>query len=227
MLPIAVKEWKDLFTGIRSFFLVAVFTAVAYLVAQAAETIPEGFEGLSPGDPYAAGLTTSVLSFGLLFVLTMSHHTINKEVESSTVRFLVTKTSRANIILGKLTGTMLFWSTIIFITALLIAYFGDQFHFILFLELIIFLFYCVSLTLLLSVLVRSSSLSMFLAVILALVIPILSFWAIFTENIYVNWFKFFTPYYYLQFDFFYMVIPFLLGFIFLSLAGRIFQGRDV
>lgn len=227
MFSIALKEWRDLCRGLRPLFLIVVFSGAAYLTAQAAEAIPEGFEALTQGeDPYAIGLSASVLSFGLLFVLTMSHHAVNKELESSTIRFLVTKTSRANILMGKLIGTMLFWSMIVFISTLITAYLAEQFYFILFIELLIFLFYCVSAALLISVIIQSSSLSMFTAVISAFALPLLSFWAILTENAYINWFKFLTPYYYFQFDFFYMVFPFLLGFILLTLAGRIFQGRD-
>ncbi|SDO21946.1 ABC transporter permease [Alkalicoccus daliensis] len=226
MWTIGYREFRDLFKGVRPYFLIAVLTATAYLIAQGAELIPEGFEGLSTNAPYAAGLSASILSFGLLFVLTLSHNSVNKEVESSTIRFLVTKASRGDIIMGKLFGILAYWFILLLITTLIISYFSERFFFTAFLEFLIFIFYCISLTLFLSVVIRSSSLSMFLGIILAFTIPVLSVWAVLSENIYINWFKFFTPYYYFQFDFIYMAIPFLIGLLLLALSTKIFQGRD-
>ena len=52
---------------------------------------------------------TSTIKFlffflGFIFITAVSHDILNKEIEMETIRFLVVKTSRINILLGKFFG---------------------------------------------------------------------------------------------------------------------------
>jgi ABC-2 type transport system permease protein len=112
---------------------------------------------------------------------------INREIHLRTMRFLVTKTTRDKIILGKFLGVSFFWFICLFIAISLTIPFSKQFYFIQLLKTMIFVTYFVSLSLFLSTVFNKPSLSMFVGIVLAIALPIIGFWSIVSENnIYVQ-----------------------------------------
>ncbi|MFC4736001.1 ABC transporter permease subunit [Bacillus daqingensis] len=227
MWTICFREFRELMSGFRPLLIAAVLFVVSYYTAQAAELIPDGMGNLSQEEAYVAGMRAALYVFGYLFVFTLSHNVVNKELEARTIRFLVTKASRSAIIYGKTLGTFLFWALLLLLNTILISYTAGTFYLIDYLEFLIFIFYGVSAAVLLSILIPRSAYTMFFGVIAAFALPALSFWSMLSEEWYITWVKFVTPYYYFQFDLFYMAVPFVIGLLFYSAADRLFQRRDV
>ncbi|MFD2923169.1 ABC transporter permease subunit [Halobacillus naozhouensis] len=150
MWAICARECKELFKGIRPIIIIGILLGVSYLSARLASVFPGNIEGVTKQDIYTTGLSVSIFFFGLLFVFTLSHSTINREVESRTMRFLVTKTSRNNILFGKLLGIILFWFIIVTVCLIVTTFFSKSLHYMMLLECMVFLFYCISAAVLLS-----------------------------------------------------------------------------
>lgn len=226
MWAICSREYKELFKGFRPAIIIAALVGVSYLSSKLANVFPGNIEGITKQDIYTSGLTLSIFLFGILFVFTLSHNVINKEIESRTMRFLVTKTSRNKILFGKVLGVLLFWLTIIVICLLVITFFSETFHFTTLLECMIFLFYCICAAVLLSVLVPRTSQSMFLGIIISLFLPGLSFWSILSDKFYIVWLKYLTPYYYFELNFPFKFFPILLAVILLVISLYFFKRRN-
>ena len=176
---------------------------------------------------YSIGLSFAVLIFGPLFAFILSHDVINRDIEQRTMRFLVTKTSRKNIVLGKLMGHLLFWITILTVASGLVFVLSKQFSFYLFFQSLSFLFIFVTLALLLSLFVTKPILSSFISILLGITIPIVSLWAIFSDKWYIAIFKYVSPYYYLQEETMIFLVNFAFASIYGLLAIYLFEKRDV
>lgn len=226
MWAICSREYKELFKGFRPAIIIAILVSVSYLSSKFANVSPGNIEGITKQDIYTSGLTFSIFLFGILFVFTLSHNVMNREIESRTMRFLVTKTSRNKILFGKLLGVLLFWFTIIVICLFVITFFSKTFHFITLLECMVFLFYCICAAILLSILVPRTSQSMFLGITVSLFLPGLSFWSILSDKFYISWLKFLTPYYYFELDSPFKFFPLLLAVILLAISLYFFKRRD-
>ncbi|CAM5517432.1 hypothetical protein [Bacillus safensis FO-36b] [Bacillus safensis subsp. safensis] len=110
MFAIGLNEFKALFKSIRSILIIIVIigitTGTAKILSQFSN---RSLKSLGLGDnAYVGGLMVLLFIAAPLFVTSLAHNVINKEVYSRTVRFLVTKTSRSNIIVGKFLGNLLF-----------------------------------------------------------------------------------------------------------------------
>jgi ABC-2 type transport system permease protein len=172
------------------------------------------------------GLLALILLFGQLFVMGLSHDTINRETNERTMRFLVTRTSRTSIIFGKFLGIWLFWFVCLTVSFLLISIFAQKIDAFIFSQTMSLLTYQIALTFLFSVLIPKPGFTMFLGIVVGLVFPIIGFWVSFTSNVWVSWIKFITPYYYLtREDYTFLVIVLLAG-VMLMIAILIFKRRE-
>ncbi|MCP1491936.1 ABC-2 type transport system permease protein [Peribacillus frigoritolerans] len=226
MWAICSRECKELFKGFRPIIIIAILLSMSYLTARLANAFPVNIEGMTKQDIYTTGLTLPIFLFGILFVFTLSHNVINREVESRTMRFLVTKTSRNKILIGKLLGILLFWFTIVAVCLFVITFFSKTLHLTILLECMVFLFYCICAVVLLSTLVPRTGQSMFLGIVISLLLPGLSFWSILSDKFYIVWLKYLTPYYYFEFNFPFKFSPLLLAVILLFLSLYFFKRRD-
>ncbi len=230
MIAIAKKEFLQLFKSFRAIAVVAIILLVVYFGTKfIANTILEGALHLdtSASSIYTGLVFLMIAGFGFLFVLSLSHDTINKEVELQTMRFLVTKTSRPSIIIGKFLGIFAFWFGCILVSYVIIAIYAKQFFLFDFLVLMSFLTYIIGLALLLSLLVRKSSLSMFLSIILGIFIPIIGIASSFSDKLYFKVLRYLFPYYYQEGEAFLKFVPLLFGLAFLAIAVSLFQRRNV
>lgn len=226
MWAICLREFRELFKGVRPIIIIVILGGMSYLFARFADTFP-AIEGLTKQDTYTAGLMIPILFLGLLFVFTLSHGVINREVETRTIRFLVTKTSRNKILIGKLLGTLLFWFIIVLVCITVITLYAKTLFLKTLLECMIFLCFGICSAFLLSTLVPRTGQSMFLGIAISLVLPILTAWAMFTDKFYIQWFKYLSPYYYDGLDYPFKLFTLLLAVILMFLSLFLFKRKDL
>jgi ABC-2 type transport system permease protein len=228
MNTICFHEFKSLFKSFKTLAIIGIIFGSSYLLADVMGQFMQelGTEEIGKNG-YAAGLMILIVFFGLFFVSGLSHDTINREVSSRTMRFLVTKTSRTKIIIGKFLGISLFWTLCLFISFLLISSFSKEFLWLSFAESIIFITFSISLIVLVSVAFPRPAVTMFFGIILALLFPAISFWAIATSNPLVSWFKFLSPYYYIYLGGSYITVPVVMTVLLLVISIFLFKRSDL
>ena len=227
MWAICFRECIDLFKGFKAILIISILIGMSFVSTKLGSAFPGQAAGISQKEMYTSALVLTFTLFGILFVFALSHNVLNRELETKTIRFLVTRTSRIRILLGKFLGTLLFWMLIVGICFLVITFTSKMVHVATYIEIMIFLFYSIGAVVLLSMIIPKSGHSMFIGLVLALSIPGLSLWAYFSERWYVTWFKYVTPYYYSDLNFPFNVTPLLIGSVFMLLALYLFQRRDV
>ncbi|UUI41802.1 ABC transporter permease [Oceanobacillus oncorhynchi] len=231
MFTVAFREFKSLFTSIRSGLIIAVLFGVTVGAARLVRQFEAPLQDLGLGqDAYVMGLMLLLILAAPLFVTSLSHNIVNKEMDTRTIRFLATKTSRNHIILGKFIGSFLFWAVCLTVALLLIIPFSKSFSILNLIQAIIFVSYFIGLTLFLSTVIPKPSLSMFLGIIISVALPVLGLWSTGTDNLFVKAIGYITPYfYYIQEEthnyYAYFVVLFPVLFIVLSLF--IFRKRDL
>ena len=227
---IAQREFINLFKGIKSIIIVAILLVTAYYSAKFSNFFlldpSMEFTPKEAKDIHLFGLLVLILLFGQLFVMGLSHDSINRETHERTSRFLVTRTSRTSIILGKFFGIWLFWFVCVSIAFLLTSIFSKKFDVFIFSQTMSLLTFQIALTILLSVLISRPGVTMFLGVILGIATPIFGFWIAFTQNAWVSWIKFLTPYYYLSREDATFLLILLMAGIMIVIANLIFQRRE-
>lgn len=177
---------------------------------------------------YFGALKVLVFLFGFLLVFALSHDSINRELDLQTVRLVVTKVPRPHFSLGKTLGILGFWIVCMAASFVLIALFAKQILFLDFLVVMIFLFYAISLNMLLSVIIPKPGVSMFLGILSGLAIPIMGLWATYDDG---KWwllpFKYALPYFYLIENNWMLVFPVILALIFLATAVELLKRKDL
>ncbi|ALS77283.1 hypothetical protein FQ085_13825 [Planococcus sp. ANT_H30] len=228
MIAIGKREFISMFKSIKSILIIAILLTTSYYSAKYSQVLTTGISMTEKemSDIHTGGLLLLLLLFGQLFVMGLSHDSINKESHERTMRFLVTRTSRLRIILGKFAGTWLFWFTCILISFLLIGMFSLKFNFFIFSQVIALSTFQIALTILLSIMIPKPSITMFLGILVGLLFPILSLWLVFTDNNWISWLKFASPYYYLVADNYLFLIIFGLAGLILAAAMAIFNRRE-
>lgn len=235
MWSIARHESLQLLKSIKSILVLLFLLGSAYAGVKATELVKDSLGMLSESDPiiveneamiYSMGLLFAVLIFGPMFAFILSHDVMNRDIEQRTMRFLVTKTGRKNIVLGKLLGHLFFWMIILTTASLLVFVLSKQLSFYLFFQSLSFLAVFVTLALLLSLVVTKPILSSFISILLGITIPIVSLWAMFSEKWYITMFKYVSPYYYLQDETMIFLVNFIFASIYGLLAMYLFRKRD-
>ncbi|WP_339285694.1 ABC transporter permease subunit [Oceanobacillus sp. FSL K6-3682] len=231
MFTVGFREFKSLFSSIRSIVIIVVLFGVTIGSARLVRQFEAPLQELGLGnDAYAMGLMLLLILAAPLFVTSLSHNVVNKEMDTRTIRFLAAKTSRSNIILGKFIGSFLFWVVCIAVALLLIVPFPKSFSILNLVQSIIFVSYFIGLTLFLSTIIPKPSLSMFLGIIISIALPVLGLWSAGTDNLFIKAVGYVTPYfYYMQEEsnnyYVYFVAFFPILFILLSIF--IFRKRDL
>lgn len=228
MYTIGKREFISLFKGIKSIMIIAILLVTSYYSAKFSNLLVSGIDltAREAENIYTVGLLTLLLLFGQLFVMGLSHDTMNRETHERTIRFLVTRTSRSSIVLGKFFGIWLFWFVCLTVSFLLISIFAKKIDVFIFLQIMSLLTYQIALTILFSVLIPKPGFTMFLGIVMGLTFPILGFWLSFTSNVWVSWMKFITPFYYLDRDDYTFWVIVLLAGIMLGIANLIFKRRE-
>lgn len=230
MLAIAWKEFLSLFKSIKSIFIVLILISVSLGVAKIFSVFGDDLTnslGIKE-TPFSAGLLLTVLIASPLFVFTLSHNIINEELKNRTVRFLATKTSRFNILVGKFIGSLLFWTACLLLTTLLLIWYSHQFYILEFLQCVIFVSYYLALSTLLSTFINSTLLTNFLGITLSLVMTVLGLWSLNSKNLLLIIYSYITPYHYYFSD--NKIISFtvvIFTIIFLTISIYFFRRKDL
>lgn len=232
MIQVLKQEFFDTFKSIRSILIIVFMTFVSYQSATFMQRNPGLMEEAlaENGDNvslYSAVIAFLVLLFGFLFVFATSHNVINKEIEKGTMRLLVTKISRTQIVTGKMLGTMLFWTLTISITFAILSVITGTWLPIDYIQSLVCLFYMISFTLLLSTIVPKSTLTMFLGVFLGISLPIVGLVATLSDKWYIIPFKYGLPYYYLDDSILLLFVPFGIGVIYFLTSVYILKRKDL
>lgn len=229
MFAISTREFKSLFQSIRAIIIVILLFGVTVGSAKLVNQFETQLSELGLEDnAYVGGLMLLLFMAAPLFVTSLSHSLVNKDIESKTIRFLATKTSRDNIILGKFLGSILFWITCLVIAMVLIIPFSNAFYFVDLVQSIIFVSYFIGLTLFLSTIISNSSLTMFLGITVSIALPVLGIWSLLSDNVFVDAISYVTPYFYYTHEstnYTYFVAIFTLVFLVLSLI--VFRRRNL
>lgn len=229
MFAITLREFKSLFQSIRAILIIVVLFGVTIGSAKLVSQFKAQLSDLGLGNnAYVIGLMLLLFLAAPLFVTSISHSSVNKEIESKTIRFLATKTSRENIIFGKFLGNVSFWMICLTVALLLIVPFSKSFSIIDLIQSIIFVSYFIGLSLFLSTVVNNSSMTMFVGIFISIALPVIGMWSLFSKNVFVDTISYLTPYYYYTQEntaYTYLVLIHIAVFVMTSLI--IFKRRDL
>lgn len=229
MFAITLREFKSLFQSIRAILIIVVLFGVTIGSAKLVSQFKEQLSDLGLGDnAYIIGLMLLLFLASPLFVTSISHSSVNKEIESKTIRFLATKTSRENIIFGKFLGNVSFWVLCLTVALLLIVPFSKSFPIVDLIQSIIFVSYFIGLSLFLSTVVNSSAMTMFVGIFISIALPVIGMWSLISKNVIVDTLSYLTPYYYYTQEntaYTYLVLIHIAVFVIASLM--IFKRRDL
>lgn len=228
MFVMCKREFVSLFKGIKSIIMIGILFAVSYYSAKFSSFLFSTMElkASEAEDTHTIGLLVVILLLGQLFVFGLSHDTINREIHERTMRFLVTRVSRSSILFGKFLGIWMFWFVCLVVSFLLVSIYSKKIDLFIFSQTVSLVTYQVAIAVLLSVLIPRPGFTMFLGNILGLLLPILGFWTTFSQNGWVNWVKFFIPFYYLERDDYTFLIIFGLAGLMMLAAAAVFKRRE-
>ncbi|UQZ73949.1 hypothetical protein C2I17_04850 [Niallia circulans] len=228
MLTIGKREFLQLFKGFKSILLILVFLVTSYYSAKFADGIAEAMEltAQEAGEAHLVGLLFLVMFFGHLFVASLSHDSINKEIRERTMRFLVTKTTRFSIIVGKFLGIWMFWFVCLFLSFLIIALTTEKIDFLVFTQTMSLLTLQISFILLMSVLINKPGATMFLGILGGILLPILGGWFVLTSNPAISWLKYVSPFYYLDLNEYSFLVLLVVAGILIYLTNLLFKRRE-
>ncbi|HLQ96810.1 MAG TPA: ABC transporter permease subunit [Pseudogracilibacillus sp.] len=232
MIHVVKQEFIHSFKSIRSILIILFMTVVSYQSAsfiQENDTFIQQAIGMNEDESalYTVVIVLLIGFFGFLFVFATSHDVINKEIEMGTMRLLVTKVSRIEVLTGKLIGTMLFWIVTMSISFAALTMIAGSWFPKDYMQSLVFIFYIVSFVLLISTLIPKSTLSMFLGIIFGITLPIVGLTATIIDRWYLSPFKYVLPYHYLDGPIFLMIIPLGISCIYILIAIYLLQRKDV
>jgi ABC-2 type transport system permease protein len=232
MLAICKKEFFALFRGYKSVFILVVFIGFSYFIADVVgenlnHLSSDGLSQIEMGSPYAAGLRFLVIGLGFLFVCLLSHDIVNKEIETQTIRFLVTKSSRSSIILGKYLGIVLFWSTILCLSYIPIVFVSKTIDIHLLGSLVCFVSFVISWTILLSTIIYRSSYTLLVGIITSILYPVVGVLSLAKNGVIWGILRYLTPYYYLLLKGYWILLPLLISLLLVFVATIIFARKDL
>ncbi|EPY03645.1 hypothetical protein PAALTS15_27866 [Paenibacillus alvei TS-15] len=226
MYAIAKREFLTLFKSFKSVAIVLLFCIVAFSISNFVKNNPGLMFG-EESNPYVSGIRFLVTVLGFLFVLTLSHDTINREVESQTIRFVVTKVPKTSIVFGKYLGILLFWAVCLACSFIVIFLSIGQLYVLEYIRLIVFISFAVGVNMLLSTIIPKGSYSIFASLLCGLLLPAAGMWSVFTENQASQLIKYATPYYYLIESNWKSYFPFVISILFVYVAIFIFRRKDL
>ena len=222
MWAITKKEFWNLIKSVKALIIILLFSAGSIGVTNSLSKV----SGQLDVKEYYASLRLLVLIFGFLFATILSHSCFNGEVETKTIRLLLTKVSKTGIVVGKMLGASLFWLVCLTGSFLFISAVGKVFHpselFIAFSTMA----YFNSLILLISVVTAKPSRSNFVGLIFALLLPGLGLYATLTVTSPLHFLQYFFPYFYLLQGVEFMGVPMIFSTLITWVAVLLVKGRD-
>lgn len=224
MLAIATKEFVEMMKSFKSLFIIALFVLSSYFMSSfvSKNVVSIGTDT----NNYVSVTRLLILLFGFLFVLMLSHDLVSRETSTKTIRFLITKTSRTNIIVGKFLGVAAFWLFSLGISITIVSFFAKDFLWFTFIQLYSFLIFAIGLCLLISTLAKTTGMSMLLGLAVSFIAPVVGIWSMFSEKTWLKPFKLLLPYQYQLKENGLVLIPFIIGLLFISISIWYFKRGD-
>ncbi|MFL2142041.1 MULTISPECIES: ABC transporter permease [Ruoffia] len=223
MIPVALEELKHILKSIRTIVIILIFVLFSYGMSSTLSNIT------STGDSIAAAYSSIrllVFILGYMFVSTVSNSCINREIETGSIKFVLSKINKQQFIIGKFIGIFLFWFICIGTSFTVISFLTNQVDLSILFMLMSVVTYYISLCVLLSVLVSKSSTTNFIGLIMGIFFPIVGLWVTLSNEWY-NFFMYFFPYEYILKDGYFIVVPVLISIIYLSIAVVSFSRKEV
>lgn len=229
MFSVAIHEFKKQIKSIKSILVILIIFSITIGVASVGEKYKSLIEMGAGSNVYTLGLTMTILIAGPLFTLSLSHNIINEEIRTRTIRFIATKTSRANIVIGKYLGIVFFWIICLVLSMLLISLFSHSIYINKFMISFSFLLYFIGLTILLSTLISNPIMTNLIGITLSIIMTILGLWGTLSNNIILKIFSYLTPYHYFihEENSALAYIPILFSIIFVILSIILIRKRDL
>jgi ABC-2 type transport system permease protein len=226
MWAICQHEFIRLFKSVKSLITVAFIVCVSYLVSDLVNQVASFLPKQELAQGHALGILALVMILGPLFVFSLSHDVMNREITGRTMRFLVTRTSRKQIVLGKFLGVSLFWLVCMLITFGVVLATVQTFDAKTFWQCLSLLVYCITMALLLSLVVPRPSYTMFLGIVIALVLPGLGIWTLASSHPAAEWVAYLTPFTFFHKGGAWIGFIWLYAAVFLTASIYLFERRD-
>ncbi|KAF1296072.1 hypothetical protein BAU15_12395 [Enterococcus sp. JM4C] len=224
MTAVATEELRRMLRSPKAIVIILIFTLFSYGMSSHITAIAG--RGDSAMTANYSSLRLLVFVFGYLFVSVVSHNCINEEIESGSIKFILSKINRQQFVLGKFVGITLFWLICIGISFITLSVLALQFHFSLLLTLMSVIIFYISLCIFISVVITKTSLTNFLGLIIGIALPIIGLWCTFSTKWY-SIFKYLFPYEYIVSGGIFIVIPLLLSGVFLGFSIKLFKRNEV
>lgn len=233
MQHVLKREFVDSFKSVRAVLIVLFLVATAYFSANFFDnhqklitSLLENNTGIEVSAVYAMAVSMVVMVFGCLFVFSISHDIINNETETKTIRLLISKISRTQMMTGKFLGNYLFWFVAITVTYLVIFVISGTWSLTFYIQTLALLLYFVSLAFMLSTLIAKTKLSMFLGILIGIMLPIVNAISIFNDQWYFLPTRYLLPFYYTNQTLWFMLVPVAISLVFVGIAMAIMRRRD-
>ncbi|MDM5300010.1 ABC transporter permease subunit [Bacillus pumilus] len=229
MWTICINEFKQLLKSTKFILTIAIIFILSTFVSSLPFVATYQNHYQQAKDPYSIGNELVISSFGFFLIFLLSHDVLSREIHLKTIRFLVSKTTRLNIVIGKYLGLMLFWLSCIMTTYVLNMVMSHRFPFSDALKILTFISVGISFTLFLSILFPTPQRSMFVGMLFSFLFPIFSLVSVISSEWFIHWFQFMTPYYYARWSepLTYVLINTALTTVLLIGTALLFHRRDV
>ncbi|EKU50363.1 hypothetical protein CD133_09310 [Staphylococcus massiliensis CCUG 55927] len=226
MLQICLHELKQQFKSIKAIVIIFILLSLTFGSAKVYGQYEQLIGGAN-SDLYASGLLITSLIAGPLFTFALSHDAINQEVKSRTIRFIVTKVDRVEIVLGKYFAFHIFWFICLTTSIMIVSAYAHHVLLLPLVHLCTFYSYFIGLAMLLSVIINNPAVTNVFGIALSIIMMVLSIWAQFSDHILLKIFKFVTPLYYITQEgmVFLTVVPLLFSIIFITLSLILFRKK--
>ncbi|KOP29066.1 hypothetical protein ADM98_09130 [Exiguobacterium sp. BMC-KP] len=227
MFPILKQEFTSSFKSIKAILLILFLTISSVFTASYLTRHPELLAGVNQSSVYTSSIKFFILFFGFLFVSALSHDIINREIETRTIRLLVTKTSRFRIIAEKFLGSLFFWCATLSINFLIVSLYAKQLFWMDYVTILIVIIYITSFNIFLSTMITKPGLTMFLGIFFGIIVPIIGLWSAFSEKWYMVPFQYILPYHAVIVSGIQLLIPVLWSGLFLAIAYLKLKRKDL
>lgn len=198
MYAIAKKEFLQLFKSLKSMIIIALLFVISYYNVKFADWLVENLQltDKEASIVHMTGLFILIGFMGQLLTMILSHDAMSREMDKRTIRFLITRTSRMHILLGKFVGIWLYWCICFSAAYFLISIYSNQIDMFIYAQTVALIAFQTALTLFMSVLVDKPGMSLLIGILLGITLPIIGLWIAETTAWY-GIFKWINPYYYL------------------------------
>lgn len=225
MLAIAKHEFWQLFKSFKSIVVIIILIGSSYYASKHGADIIRLFnDGVEDKGIYYSGFALVLILFGPLFAFSLSHDVLNREVSNKTIRFLLTRTSHANILVGKVIGVLSFWFVCLMLSCAVIVMYAKYVDFYIVLQMMMLMLFSVSLTFLLSAVISKPFMSMFLSTVFGIALPIVGLLLMSTKK-WWGIFGYITPYQYMEYENLQILIMIAVGAAIIAMTYIVFKRR--